>query len=297
MLGGIAYVAAAQSLPRAPGAPWLDVHISTLFAFACASAALLWARESLRSKLASAYLLVAAFATLSYVDNIAVMQIALPLVGTVAAYAITRELETDRKWQATGNMVIPLLFLAAVIISSSGPTPAALAAVALTLIAGLMTWDSDEEERPQHLFVTAFASGIAIVSYLFLYDTRCIGALALHAALFSIALRSTRSKVLVVPILISLVAASLWTFVLLMERPDYHYTPFGGIPSLCALTVVAAWIVFSNALSAHVRSEDAADEVGAQLVGMLAISAAFLWARQELVAAYSPDIAARRSMQ
>ncbi|MDP9265762.1 MAG: DUF2339 domain-containing protein [Chloroflexota bacterium] len=291
VLGGIVYVAAAESVPHASGASWMNVHIPTLFAFACAAAALVWARETLRSKLALAFLLVAAFATLGYVGDLSVMQIALPLVGTIAAYAITRELETDRTWQVIGNVVIPLAFLATAIISSTGRTPAALAAVVQTVIAALMIWDADEEERPQHLFVTAVASGIAIVAYLIDSDTRCIGALALHAALFSVALRTSRAKLLAAPIFISLAISSVWTFYLLTARANYGYVPFGGIPSLCAIAVVIAWAIFAGVL--RVEGHQPADPEVApfEFVTILAISAAFMWVRQELVAAYSPDLA------
>jgi uncharacterized membrane protein len=290
--GAAMYVVASSEGPGLRDASWLATHVDTLFAFACAAAALLWARGALRSKLALAFLLVACFATLLAARELSVIQIALPLAGTAAAYAITRELETDRKWQVIGNVIIPLSFLFATLLTATDRSARSIAAVALTVLASLLAWDADEEERSQHLFVTAIASGIAIVAYLADYDARCIGALALHAALFAVVMRTTRAKILAYPIFAGLTIASLWALLLLERRPAFEYTPFWGIPSLCALAAVAAWATFAYAASSDERAHDPHAVTLAELVGILTILAAFVWVRQELLGAFSPDMSA-----
>ena len=153
------------------------------------------------------------------------------------------------------NIVLPLGFLFATIWSADDRSIRALAAVSLTVLAGVLAWE-DEEERAHHLLVAAIASGIAIVTYLAGFDTRCIGALALHAALFTMIFRSTRARVLVPPISIGLVIASGWTFLILQDRLPHSYTPFLTIPSLCALAVVSAWMFFAHSVKAPGRQQE-----------------------------------------
>lgn len=290
LIGAGVYVAAGVSTAPALGGSWLTVHAPALFAFACAAAALLWARDILRSKLALAFLLLACAAAAAYAFGASTIEIAISLLGTVAAYLIARELETDSFWLAIGNVVLPLGFLAATVVSASTDSMRALAALALTVLSAVLAWDADEE-REQHLFVTAVSSGVAILFYLIDHDTRCIPALALHAALFSVVFRSTRAKLLVFPIVIGLAISSVWTMYLLGLRVPYHYPPFGGVLSLCALAVACAWALFALAVrpTAEERSPD--DRMLAVIIGGLAIAYAFFWVRQELEFAWSADVA------
>jgi len=284
---GVYVVAGIVGMPLR-GASWLTAHAPAIFAFACAAAALLWARDALRSKLALAFLLLACVASGAYAMGASTIEIAISLFGTVVAYLIARELETDKFWLAIGNVVLPLGFLAATMVSASTDAARALAALALTVLAAVLAWDADEE-RDQHLFVTAVASGIAILCYLIDHDARCIAALALHAALFSIVLRSTRAKLLTFPIVIGLAIASIWALAELGLRTPYQYAPFGGVFSLCALVVVAAWAVFAFAVRPATENAPPDDRTLAGIVGGLAIADAFVWIRQELAYAWSPD--------
>ncbi|MEO7038910.1 MAG: DUF2339 domain-containing protein [Gemmatimonadaceae bacterium] len=295
VLGATGYVLAAVA--SGPGADhsWLAAHAPVIFPFACAAAALVFARSGNRSKLGLAFLLLASFATLGYSIHARQLEVSVSLFGTVAAYLIARELETDERWLAVGNVIIPLSFLFATIVSASDRSIQAMAAAALTIISALLAWE-DEEERAQHLLVTAIASGTAILVYLIDFDTRCIAALALHAALFSIILRSTRAKLLVPPIGFTLMIASGWSFILLDGRGLYQYTPFLTIPSACALACVGAWALFAWALSEYALRPTAEEKSlkSVQLsaaTSAIAILIAFAWVRQELVGAWSSDAA------
>jgi uncharacterized membrane protein len=290
VIGAAVYVGAAVSAGPGADHSWLAAHSPVIFALACAAAALLFARDTLRSKLGLAFLLLACLATIVYSLSVNRLEVSVSLVGTVAAYLIARELETDERWLVIGNLVLPLGFLFATVISTSNRTSAALAAAALTAVAAVLAWE-DEEERSHHLFVTAIASGVAIWLYLLDFDTRCIAALALHAALFSMILRSTRTRLLVVPIMIGLLIASGWSYQLLQDRGQYSYTPFLTIESLCALASVISWAILAFALKP--APEEKSSEY-AQLSGFvsgLAIIAVFTWVRQELVDAWSHDAA------
>jgi uncharacterized membrane protein len=290
VIGAAAYVVAAVAAGPGADHSWLAAHAPVIFAFACAAAGLLFARDTLRSKLALAFLLLACIATLGYSIQAHRLEVSVSLFGTVAAYLIARELETDQRWLVIGNVVVPLGFLFATVVSANDRSIQALAAAALTVVAGLLAWE-DEDERPQHLFVTAVASGVAILVYLIDFDTRCIAALALHAALFSIILRATRARLLVLPVFLGLMIASGWSYDLLENRAQYAYTPFLTIPSLCALAAVSAWTLLAYALRPTPEEKSLEDAQLSALFGGLAIAAAFTWIRQELVDAWSHDAA------
>ena len=288
VVGAAVYVLAAAAGPHSNDTGWAATHAPVLFAFACAAAGLLFSRDALRSKLALAFLLLACMATFGYSIQAHTVEVAVSLAGTIASYLVARELETDERWLVLGNVVVPLGFLFATIVSAGDRSIAALAAAALTAVASLLAWE-DEEERVHHLFVAAVASGLAILIWLIDYDTRCIGALALDAALFTLVMRSTRVKELLVPILLGLMIASGWTFYLLASRPSFAYTPFATVPSLCALAVVGAWALLAYTLRPTGREAAAGDVALASLVTALAIGVAFVWGRQELAEAWSRD--------
>ncbi|MDB4909940.1 MAG: Protein of unknown function transrane [Gemmatimonadetes bacterium] len=290
VIGATVYVLAAAGGPHNLDNSWLATHAPVIFAFACAAAGILFARDTLRSKLALAFLLLACIATLGYSIHARTLEVGVSLFGIIASYLIARELETDERWLVIGNVVVPLGFLFATIVSATDRSIQALAAAALTVVASLLAWE-DEEERAHHLFVAAIASGIAIVTWLVGDDTRCIAALALHAALFTVLLRSTRSRLLVPPIIFSLMIASAWTFILLAARSPYAYPPFATIPSLCALAVLCAWAFLAYALQPTPLETSAEHKSLASLVSAMAIGVAFVWVRQELVEAWSPDTA------
>jgi uncharacterized membrane protein len=290
VIGAAVYVVAAAAGPHNQDNSWAATHAPVIFAFACAAAGLLFARDTLRSKLALAFLVLACIATLGYSIHARSLEVAVSLVGTIASYLIARELESDERWLVLGNVVVPLGFLFATIVSATDRSIQALAAAALTVVASLLAWE-DDDERAHHLFVAAIASGLAILTWLVDFDTRCVGALALHAALFTMILRSTRAKLLLAPIFIGLMIASAWTFFLLANRTSFAYIPFATTPSLCALAVASAWVFLAYALRPTWPGASAEDKSLASLVSALAMGVAFVWARQELVEAWSPDTA------
>jgi uncharacterized membrane protein len=288
--GALVYVVAAAAGPHNVDNSWPATHAPVLFAFACTGAGLLFARDALRSKLALAFLLIACVATLGYSIHAQRLELAFSLVGTAASYLIARELETDEGWLVIGNVVLPLCFLLATIFSASDRSIRALAGAALAIVASLLAWE-DEDDRAEHLFVACVASGIAILAYLADYDTRCVAALALHAALFTLFLRSTRAKLLLPPIVLGLTIATAWTFLLLDARPAYTYSPFATTPSLLALAAVSAWTWLAHALEPVSQKEVVEDNALFRIAVAVTIAVAFFWIRQELARAWSADTA------
>jgi hypothetical protein len=286
----LVYVVAAAAGPHNADSSWPATHASVLFAFACAAAGLLFARDALRSKLALAFLLVACLATLGYSIHAQRLELAFSLVGIVASYLIARELETDERWLVIGNVVVPLCFLLATVISATDRSVQALAGVALAVVASILAWE-DEDERAEHLFVACIASGIAILFYLANYDSRCVAALLLHAGLFTLFFRSTRAKLLLPPIVLGLTIATAWMFVLLDGRPAYAYTPFATTLSLLAIAAVGAWTWLAYALEPMPQQEPVEDNALFAITSAVAIAVAFFWIRQELANAWSVDTA------
>jgi len=109
--------------------------------------------------------------------------------------------------------------------------------------------------------------------------------------LFTLIFRSTRTKLLLFPIVMGLLITSGWTFFLLTERASYSYTPFATIPSLCALVVLGAWTFLALALEPTSANASAEEKSLHSIASALAIGVAFVWVRQELVEAWSPDSA------
>ena len=290
VVGAAFYIVAAVEMPAGNVTSWLPVHAPVMFAFACAAAGLFFARDSLRSKLALAFLFLACVATLGYSIHARTLELSVSLVGIVASYLIARELETDERWLVLGNVVVPLGFMFATIALATDNTIQALAAGALTVVSATLALE-DEEERPDHLLVAAISSAAAIFFYLLHFDTRCIAALALHAAVFSIVFRSTRARLLIPPIAVVLLIASMWALITLADRTQYAYTPFLTIPLLCALAVVGAWMLFAIAVKPTPNEQTREDRALPYFIGSCAIGAAFVWVRQELVDAWSQDSA------
>ena len=290
VVGALMYVLAATGGPHNADNSWAATHAPVLFAFACTAAGLLFARETLRSKLALSFLLIVCVATLGYSIHANKLELAFSLVGIIASYLVTRELETDEHWIAVGNVVVPLFFLLATVVSASDRMIQALAGAALTVIASVLAWE-DEDERAEHLFVACIASGVAILTYLIDYDTRCVAALALHAALFTLFLRSTRAKLLLPPIVLGLTIATVWTFVLLDGRHEYAYSPFITLPSLLALIAVSVWTWLAFAVRPVTQQDITEDSALFEIASAAAMGVAFFWIRQELAHAWSVDTA------
>ena len=285
--GCAVYTAASQHLVHG-GAGWTERAIPTLFALACAWAALAWGMRAVRARLALGFLLIAVAALPAFRwDSGAVPTaiIALGLAGTITALAAPRLGFTEFLWQVTAVVLLPLGFLGGALLGLAHPDSPGGAAVASLWLAvvGAAAW-SDEERRDLHFTTACAISAVAVVLLLEHQPEWCVVALAIHASLFSMLLRQRRAPVIAAPIAIVLLVASVWSYSLLAERTAYLYNPFATAPSATALaTVIALW-VFSSCVSRL-------PAVNAPALVTLPALAAFVWFRQELAFAYSPDVA------
>ena len=141
-----------------------------------------------------------------------------------------------------------------------------------------------------HLLVAALASAFAIA--IGLGDEQPVAAaaaLALHAAGVALLARRAHAGVVLVAPILGLLFASAWTLEQLGARPAYEYAPFLTPPSLAALVVVAAWYVCGHVFAAML-SGPATGPVERAIVRALGPAALFLWGREELSRAFSPDL-------
>lgn len=268
-------------------ASWIERHVPTVFALACAWAALAWGVREVRGRLALAFLGTALAVQLPTDWGSDRLAVAIPaaLAGTLTAYGALRAGVTSREWRLAGAVLLPLGFFAAGVtaLHTPGSASGALIAAGWTVLAFAAAWPTDPDGE-LHLATAATASGTGLLLELHGAPERCIIALAVHAALFAMLLRRRRAQALAVPIAVGLAIASLWAFVQLDARAMYHYAPFLTLPSLAALACVAGWWVASSELR---RAGSALAHGFAPLPAL----AAFVWARQELVGAFAPDVA------
>jgi hypothetical protein len=145
--------------------------------------------------------------------------------------------------------------------------------------------------RPAHLMVAGITSGAAILLALDnVAVTSCI-ALATHAAGLALLLRRERTRLLGVPIALSLTIATMWAFRLLGRRLLYEYTPFLTSASLAAAAVAAAWLIVSwNASRVELDDPKAGTVETRTAVRLAGAIVTFRWGNNELSRAYSADI-------
>lgn len=282
------YAGTAQHLINA-SSPWTEHSVPTLFALASAWAALAWGVSEVRARLALAFLVVAAagllVADLGTGSQAAVL--ALGLAGTITAIAALRLGLVSQWWKAGAAVLLPLGFLGATLRGLSHPSAVAGAAVGLlwAAIAFVAAW-SDEEDRDLHFAGAAAASAVAVILALDQTPAWCVVALATHASLFSALLNRRRAMAIAIPVAIVLALASEWALVLLSGRTAYAYTPFLTAPSAAALAVVLGWWAFSRGA----RRIPVLEASVLMVLAILPSLAAFVWLRQELTGAFTPDI-------
>jgi hypothetical protein len=157
------------------------------------------------------------------------------------------------------------------------------------------TFTSPRVQRGLHLALalTALAFAVLLAPD---NNVRDVAALAAVAVAASVLLRDERRTILLLPLGIGLLASSLIAYGLLDDRLRYEYTPFMSIASLTALLATLGWLAASFIATRGVaKSESLAVGSAAEaLEGPMRVAGplvAFLWVREELVYAFSTDIA------
>ena len=220
----------------------------------------------------------------------------LAAIGTATAYAAAMVAASDERPGRTN----PQLFTAAVL-------PLALGGVAVwsvpdttlahTLVA--LAWTAAAVAaayfqpviRGTHVMVAGITSGAAILFVLEGKKVESCIALSAHAATLAILLRRLRTRLIGVPIALGLAVTTAWTFIQLLDRPVYQYTPFLTAPSLAALAMSAAWLVVSwHASRAEFLDGRSGTVETRTLVRLAGAVVTFLWGDTELARAYSSDI-------
>jgi hypothetical protein len=286
-IGCFVYAAAAEGLLRT-SSPWAERAVPVLFALACAWAALAWGLIAVRARLALGFLLVGAGALLAstfgkWGEPMAVL---LGLAGSITALAAPRRGDTPAPWPIVARVILPIGFLAATLTRLDDATSTTGAIVALVWFAlSCFAARFDEEERDLHTITASVVSAIAVVLALGDHAVVCIAALAVHVALSSLLMRERDQAGLVIPISFVLGVAALWAYTLLLDRSAYAYTPFTTTASVAALAATLATWTFARC-AADLRG------VSLELLAPVPAIVAFVWFREELAHAYSPDISA-----
>jgi hypothetical protein len=292
-----AYTAAAFQHAR------LEVRAERLgpmaFALLCAGVGLLAPARGRRIPLSLAALGVAATALLWVAAALPTLPpgeaVAAAAVGALATLGVVRLVPDDVRegWRA-GTVILPLGFLVAALIAvpnAVGPN-GGLVAGGWGLMALAATAGTRREARWLHLMLACIATGIATGLLAADAERALPAALAAHAIAWSLALRREPAPHLLAPIGASLLVATVAAYALLAQRPAYAYAPFIGVGSANALAVVAAWSTFAwNAAPAAFGARPVAAHSRVWIRGLGGV-AAFLWVREELSRAVSPEIAA-----
>lgn len=228
------------------------------------------------------------------------------IIGTLTLYALRRRAPNEPDEEGWGSafdaVLVPLAFMAASLLpwidsmSADASRIAAVKVAAVWVAFGVVaTFTSARVQRGLHL-----ALALTAITFVILLapdnNVRDVAALAAVAAAASVLLRDERRTILLLPLGIGLLASSLIAYGLLDDRLRYEYTPFVSIASLTALLATMGWLAASFIATRGVaKSESLAVGSAAEaLEGPMRVAGplvAFLWVREELVYAFSADIA------
>jgi hypothetical protein len=281
-----------------------------LFALAIAWTALVvtrgaWGARIARSALSALFGTLAVVATSQstgggdlLVFNAAIDVLVLAAVGTLTAYAAVHVALRDggggegvlaRRSLFTAA-VLPLA-LGAVAVEAAADTATARALVAIGWTAAAVAAAyAQPAVRATHLMVAGIASAAAILLALENITVKASVALAAHAAALALLLRRERTKLLGVPIAVSLTIATMWAFTLLSRRSQFEYTPFLTSASLAAAAVAAAWLVVSwNASRVELADGGTGTVETRTAIRLAGAVVTFMWGNEELSRAYSRD--------
>ena len=227
--------------------------------------------------------------------------VAYALFGTVSVHALRRRSAAtadegpDTWFEVVG---LPLLFLGCAVLVRDRyevPAGAAVAGGWAALTAVFLYLDS-AAHRARHLAVILTAALIAAAALFHERDVAQVIALALIAAVSILTLERARGAAILLPIALALGLGTNRALHLYDLRVNWAYTPFLNEVALGAATVAVAYALLSwiaprtLALPDQTRGAWNRDETLTAL-RLLGPVAAFLWAREELVGAFSSDIA------
>ena len=231
------------------------------------------------------------------VFNAAIDVLVLAAVGTLTAYAAVHVALRDGGGEGVlarrslfTAAVLPLA-LGAVAVEAAADTATARALVAIGWTAAAVAAAyAQPAVRATHLMVAGIASAAAILLALENITVKACVALAAHAAALALLLRRERTKLLGVPIAVSLTIATMWAFTLLSRRSQFDYTPFLTSASLAAAAVAAAWLVVSwNASRVELADGGTGTVETRTAIRLAGAVVTFMWGNEELSRAYSRD--------
>ena len=276
------YTAAGIGAPNVDAA---DVLAAGVFPLACAWAAYLWGPDRQRAHVSFWFVALAAAALLAMsVRDPIVPFIAVAVLGTASSYVLVESRAASRTQSIIGAVVLPLAFLlGALAVVQFAPSRGTLLALGW-MIAAIALSRVSRGQRGPHLATASFAAVAAIVLALHDQPVACVTALAAASVGIALVARRSDGAAALLPLLLALIVAAIWSHLLLAGRAAYEYTPFLSRESIAAASVVAAAFGIWRLL------RDPPDHSGV-IQAIVFGAVLFLWPRAELQYAIRPEIA------
>jgi uncharacterized membrane protein len=291
VLGCAVYTASAAAVTDGSAAPL--IYAPGVFALACAWLALALmpgtagARTSLAALTIETIFLVGRM--LDGNEAVAYAGFAALTLGT-SLIAVARDAELRRSL-LVGAFAVPAgsAFVAMAALEPTGRAAQGIATAAWTIAVAAFGWGAPARSRAVHLATATLIGGAAFPLVLRDEPQAMILGWSLYCVATAFAMAKLRSPSIAVGTVVWLVVAAAMSFTELSVRTDYQYTPFLTIESFGALACAGAWIVTSYLMQSLVGSEPDKRLTPAGLLRLGAALVTFLWGRQELARAYSPD--------
>jgi hypothetical protein len=157
-------------------------------------------------------------------------------------------------------------------------------------LAGLGAWHDVTGDRPTWAFTATALAGLAVALASDEQQLVFCLAMAAFAVTSAIATRRLGLGGIAVGGATWLAMATIRAFGMIEARPSFAYTPFLTEASLAAGAVSASWLILSFHFSRDLALRSGT--LSTALLRLLGAIVAFLWVRQELVRAVSPDVGA-----
>jgi uncharacterized membrane protein len=289
---GVYTAAAAAGAGVAPS--WTLAHEPVFFALGVAWTALAVLGTVHRMRVAHASLL-AALAALAYAVEARdrdVAEIAFAAMITVTGLLSAFGGDAGLRAKLVTGLLLPLgSLVAAEFVVPAGNTVARVAVAAGWAVGSIgASVIGPLGLRNVHAMVGALIGGFAVYTADRDASVARVIALSAYGVAATLVLVRARLPGIVMASTFWLAVAAMQAFGLLWQRPQFRYTPFGTSASLAAAAASAAWLFFSwHAYRALADAPSPNERQGASLLRVAGAVVAFLWIRQELRGAYSPE--------
>ncbi|MDB4916550.1 MAG: Protein of unknown function transrane [Gemmatimonadetes bacterium] len=294
-VGALFYAIAAAELPMS--AAWYGPHLVTLFAAACAAAALLAAEPRWQSELSRAYIVIAVIGPLTAwkatgpIDSRVTIASAVLVAGITHAALLGRG-DRARLWVESA-LLLPGISLAVAYAATIREWEGA-SVLALWAVFSFVAWRVENargelERGGVHLLAASVLGAFAIARLLWPEPLALVAGLAGWSVVISFLCKDETSTYPLLGVGLSVAGAVASALDQLASRAAYSYTPLmtrSSASALCAaLGIAVSGMVLESGKGAAGDVVDRPVRLGV-LIGFLIV-----WGRMELANAFTPDLA------